>query len=244
MPPPTTATPKSSHPAYGGYFKWGVVRYHVYQATLRLDGASPYARLTDAFEASIALWCLGRCDLLFVRCPAGETASLLDRIEGTVGVGDATVDGGDAVVVTDRCADARDEPTVDDYLADHDCLLVPPIRYERGARRCRVLGPDADRLAACYRTLRGAFDVTVETKGELDRVRTSAPPLGAGDLDLTPRQREVVVTAYEEGYYELPRETTMEAVADRIGIDRRTADEHRRRAERKLLDAFVERRLG
>jgi DNA-directed RNA polymerase specialized sigma24 family protein len=53
--------------------------------------------------------------------------------------------------------------------------------------------------------------------------------------ELTDRQREVIRTAYESGYYEVPRETTTEAVAAELDVDPSTVAEHLQRAERNLL---------
>jgi hypothetical protein len=56
---------------------------------------------------------------------------------------------------------------------------------------------------------------------------------------LTERQREVVRTAYELGYYEVPRETTTEDVASELGVDASTVTEHLQRAERNLLGRYL-----
>ncbi|NEU55326.1 helix-turn-helix domain-containing protein [Halorussus sp. MSC15.2] len=53
--------------------------------------------------------------------------------------------------------------------------------------------------------------------------------------ELTDRQREAVRTAYEMGYYEVPREATTEDVAAEFGVDSSTVAEHLQRAERNLL---------
>lgn len=52
---------------------------------------------------------------------------------------------------------------------------------------------------------------------------------------LTDRQREAVLTAYDLGYYEVPRQTTSERVAAQLDIDTSTLSEHLHRAERNLL---------
>nr|WP_303650369.1 helix-turn-helix domain-containing protein [Halalkalicoccus sp. NIPERK01] len=57
--------------------------------------------------------------------------------------------------------------------------------------------------------------------------------------ELTARQRETMVLAVENGYYELPRETTTETLADELGVSRRTAEDHLRRAERKIITSLV-----
>lgn len=53
--------------------------------------------------------------------------------------------------------------------------------------------------------------------------------------DLTDRQREVLRTAYDMGYYEVPREVTTDDVAADLNVDSSTVTEHLQRAERNLL---------
>lgn len=59
---------------------------------------------------------------------------------------------------------------------------------------------------------------------------------GQRTLDaLTDRQLEIIQTAYDMGFYEVPRETSVEEIADEIGIESGTVAEHLQRAERNLL---------
>lgn len=53
--------------------------------------------------------------------------------------------------------------------------------------------------------------------------------------ELTDRQREVIRTAYDEGYYEVPREVTTGDIAAELDVDPSTVAEHLQRAERNLL---------
>ncbi|MFB6219688.1 MAG: bacterio-opsin activator domain-containing protein [Halobacteriaceae archaeon] len=56
---------------------------------------------------------------------------------------------------------------------------------------------------------------------------------------LTPRQREVLQTAYHSGYFEWPRETTGEELADLLGLSAPTVHQHLRASHRKLLEEVV-----
>lgn len=58
---------------------------------------------------------------------------------------------------------------------------------------------------------------------------------------LTDRQREVLEFAFEAGYYEWPRETTGEELAEQLDISQPTLSEHLSAAERKLLSLLLER---
>lgn len=212
----------------------------MYEATLRIRGAGAYAAATDGGEARIELWCDDHGDLLFVRGDARER--VVANVEALVGVRDRVAKGGETVLVTEECLRRHHDATVERYLHDHDCLLLPPLRYARGAKVCRVLALDPANLASLYRDLTDEFGVTVAEKRELDGTieRTPLPGLRRALSALTERQREVFRAAHAEGYYRIPRETTTAALAERFGVERRTAEEHLRRAENKVVAALFE----
>lgn len=59
---------------------------------------------------------------------------------------------------------------------------------------------------------------------------------GEGLLDgLTDRQREVLQTAFDLGYFEVPRKVSTEEIGDALGIDPSTVAEHLQRAERNVF---------
>lgn len=55
------------------------------------------------------------------------------------------------------------------------------------------------------------------------------------DFDLTPEQREALVLAFEEGYYDQPRETDLEALAAELGITRQSLSSRLNRGYRNLV---------
>jgi predicted DNA binding protein len=56
-----------------------------------------------------------------------------------------------------------------------------------------------------------------------------------GQYDITPKQREALLRALEMGYFEIPRETTLEAVAESMDISRMAASERLRRGQTNLV---------
>ena len=56
---------------------------------------------------------------------------------------------------------------------------------------------------------------------------------------LTDRQREVIQTAFDMGYYEVPRPVSTEEVAADLDLDSSTVAEHLQRAERNLLTVLL-----
>lgn len=57
---------------------------------------------------------------------------------------------------------------------------------------------------------------------------------------LTQKQREVLVTAYKLGYYDIPRKITSEELAGRLGLVNSTVVEHLRKAEQRLIVHILE----
>lgn len=209
----------------------------MHEVTLRLEPGGPYGAPTRGTDAVVELWCNDHCDLLSVRGDGGER--VLAAIEERVGVRDRIERGGRTLAITAACLRTR-EGTVERHLERHGCLLLPPLRYARGAKICRVLALDPADLTDLYRDLVAERSVTVESKRAVD-APSAGDPMGGPVPSLTDRQREVLLAAHEMGYYERPRETSTAAVGDAVGVSRRTAEEHLRRAERKLTDAIVER---
>jgi predicted DNA binding protein len=52
---------------------------------------------------------------------------------------------------------------------------------------------------------------------------------------IPPRQREFLNTAVERGYFEIPRQVTLEEIADEMDVTKTTASNHLRKIERKLI---------
>ncbi len=56
-----------------------------------------------------------------------------------------------------------------------------------------------------------------------------------GEDGLTDRQLEVLRTAYDLGFYEIPKQTSTEQIAAELELDPSTVSEHLQRAERNVL---------
>lgn len=212
----------------------------MYEVTFRISGDVAYEEATKGTGATVELWCNDHCDLLFVSKSAGETVRR--HIEDHVGVKHIVNDGEDTIIVTGECLKTHSPDNIELYLSRNDCLLMPPIRYVNGAKVCRVIAVDSKHLTQFYRDVQSDFTVTVESKREIDMYAQKQPlvALGSSIPELSPQQHKALFTAYERGYYRIPRDATTAELANEMEIDRRTYEEHLRRAENKLIDALIE----
>ena len=133
------------------------------------------------------------------------------------------------------------EPTSEEWdwvlaFARESLVVVPPVVYtDAGSAVFEVLG-DPDDLRALLVALPDGVDTTVERVGGFD-------PRRGPRAALTDRQREVVAAAVDLGYYDVPREATLDEVAAELDIAGSTVSTHLRKAEAALVRAAVSARL-
>lgn len=73
---------------------------------------------------------------------------------------------------------------------------------------------------------------------ELDGLFTDDGPSGR-DSVLTPEQREVLATAHELGYFEIPRQHTLAEVAEELDLSSQAVSERLRRGYKQLVTEHV-----
>jgi predicted DNA binding protein len=111
--------------------------------------------------------------------------------------------------------------------------LSLPVEIQDGQAHLELTA-SRDRIAA----LGEAFDdlgVTYSLDRLYESVEAAAP--------LTEKQRETLLAALEQGYYDTPRDTTLSELADELGMANSTLSELLHRAEESVIKAFVADRL-
>lgn len=93
----------------------------------------------------------------------------------------------------------------------------------------QVRAEDRQRLAA-FQEIFTDQDIPVEVK----RVYNFAEVV-EGTRPVTPEQREMLVTAYEEGYYDQPRQTTQRDLGEAFDISGRAVSNRLRRGTKNLI---------
>ena len=128
---------------------------------------------------------------------------------------------------------------VDDLLAilrKHEIVLEWPMRsLERSESR----GVEITVFGTSRAIQRAAADLPDGVRLDLARLGEYEPDDDRLSATLTERQRELFELAVDEGYYEVPRETTHRELADMLGLAPGTVSEHLQRVESKLVDAYT-----
>ena len=121
-----------------------------------------------------------------------------------------------------------------DLLYRNDIVLDWPIDYRETANgptmRFTVIGTETG-IQEAADGLPAEVGLAVERIG---RFETSTEP-----SLLTDEQTALLALAIEEGYYEVPRETTQRALADRVGVTAGTIGDRLQRIERRVMTAYA-----
>ncbi len=183
----------------------------------------------------------------FVKETAGEGLSLylvVDGVDPSTFI-EAVLDEPaiqDATVITDDGSATRVEVTVASGSVFHKVVHLEGVLQSLdltsgGGTLGLEAPPDAD-IDAIVDVLQST-DESVEflSKTRRDRPVTTAAEMATMIEDrLTERQYEVFKTAYYGGYFEQPRDSTIEELADNMDISGATFNHHLRHAQRKLAD--------
>lgn len=114
--------------------------------------------------------------------------------------------------------------------------LLWPAVYRDGFEYFTVLSPSREAVGSLLEDLEAFGDVDLERLSEVGPGGIgSSVPLADLASEVTERQIEVLRAAIDAGYYEQPRRTDLEALADGFGIAPSTLREHLRKAEERLL---------
>jgi predicted DNA binding protein len=122
-----------------------------------------------------------------------------------------------------------------DLHRSHATHLEYPLEFVRtdtSSLRISLLGPESE-LQDQITATREAIDVTIE------KVSSYEPAASREFGALTERQREVLQTAVEKGYYDVPRQATYEDIATDLDCSAGAVGQHLRRIESELLTGVV-----
>ncbi len=186
-----------------------------------------------------------RREVILERDAAGETTTLLVYVEGDRTVYEAALkrapdleewttedaDGGFYVYVRTRLRER--ERQYYEALDREALLVVPPVEMRQDRTIRLSLVGDADALSGAIEGLPDDVSLDVLRTGTYRHVDRET---------LSERQREAVRAAWDAGYYELPRQGDLEAVAARLDCGTSTASDLLRRAERRLVTAALDER--
>ncbi len=127
-------------------------------------------------------------------------------------------------------------------LAEHGANVLEASIEDGTARYVAEVASEADVRAVGDRIQRRVPDTWLEAMRPRDRATRQADSVSSQSIEhLTERQQEALEAAYRAGYYDWPRESTAEEVANTLDIASPTLHAHLRKAEGTLLAELFDR---
>jgi len=178
------------------------------------------------------------------------TALLTDTDYDSLSVSDRRCDGRQFADVLEADDQSSVVYSYHDDLVHCDAVPVLTNRYVSGGvlfevasqedtEQWRILLESDEKAGMLYDTLTGKLRDGLTFQFDHVGDVTESPLAELSSVSVRPEQQRVLELAAEEGYYETPRETTLDELAARLDSPRSTVSYRLRRAEAALVEAYL-----
>ncbi|UCE29236.1 MAG: helix-turn-helix domain-containing protein [Candidatus Bathyarchaeota archaeon] len=215
----------------------------LFEVVLKVTHDCPFGNISRKFPSlKMFEWCNREHEVFEMIVPTQEDyAALMEEVSKLSGIIDMFSDRGKVHLVTKSCYCSL-ENSVTSNIDACNLLHVAPIVYEQGWEYYRVIAfrhEDLEELLQRLEKKGVIFEIL--RKVPFDSFIASSLTLTADALfsDLTGKQIDALLTAYRNGYYQLPRKADVKIIAFKERVPRTTFQEHLKKAENKLVAALI-----
>ncbi|ARS90404.1 bacterio-opsin activator domain-containing protein [Natrarchaeobaculum aegyptiacum] len=196
-------------------------------------------RLGCRFELDSLVAISETTQLYYLYLEGAEPAAVFDLVDADHGIEDCRLIETDEDGCRLEFVVEGSSPTL--TLTEYGMTVVDAVFADGVATITAECAADAD-LRTIVDGLRASFpDSEVVSKRETERAVQTAREFRDGlEERLTDRQEAALRAAYFGGYYDWPRESTAEEVADAMGISSPTLHNHLRKGQHELLRTFFD----
>lgn len=215
----------------------------LFEVVFKVTHDCPFCNVSKRFPGlKMFNWCNREHDVieLIVDKPE-EYSTVIDEISKIDGIVEKSSDLHNAHFFVRQCY-CKAENSVTRILDAFDLLQISPIIYRNGWEYYRV-------IAFKHKDLKGlmgkfeerGFRFEILRKVDFDGFIAGSLTLTADALfsDLTEKQMDALLTAYSNGYYNLPRRANVQDIANKKSVSRTTYQEHLKKAENKLVASLI-----
>jgi len=220
----------------------------MFEVEFRLQDDCPYSRFSMKHpDVRLVEWCNNNIHVAEVDCADIETYTIVEPAlkelllwKGGKILKKNFLEGNLQLIV--RTCICNKISTVLDVVEKHSCLIVQPEVYYGGWEEYRVIGFREKDYKPMFEELSrfGSIQIlrkrTIPDSSIRDFFVISVSSVFS---ELTERQVDSLLTAVENGYYQIPKKVTAEEIAVKRNVSRTTFEEHLRKAESKTFLAMA-----
>ena len=226
----------------------------MFELFLRLQPTHGYYdihnQLSDKFPGTrISLWCNDQTDILEIEADGLESfeglqkeLSLISKVRNSKIISKTYLQDKFQLVARTCCCGGDNTLPIGPVIHRNNFMEVPPIIFFGGWEYHRLVGYDDADVRGLLRGLDKVGKTEVLHKKEIaEGITDDTFLVSFNNLfgQLTQKQTRAMVSAIENGYYEIPRRITADDLAKKYGQPRSTFEEHVRKAESKVILAMA-----
>jgi hypothetical protein len=215
----------------------------LFEVVFKVTHDCPFCNISKRFpRLKMFDWCNREHDVIeLIMDKPDEYSAVIDEISKIDGIVEKSSDLHDAHFFIKKCF-CKDEDSVTRIIDGFDLLQISPIVYRHGWEYYRVIAfKHKDLKGLMQRFEERGFGFEILRKVDFDGFIASSLTLTADALfsDLTEKQMDALLTAYSNGYYNLPRKANVQDIANKKRVSRTTYQEHLKKAENKLVASLI-----
>ena len=195
-------------------------------------------------DLKISLWCNYAIDIIIVDTDnINQKNEVLQNVDQLIGENVILAPTNETSPLILRSCQCPTTP-VTVLLPEFDSFHVSPIKYEGNKEYLHVMlsSTNTEGLMDKIKNLENVEGVHFKYLTPFKFPEKPFPvylPINELLKSLTDKQYEALIESYNKGYYELPRQTSTEDIAKKFNVNRRTLEDHLRKAERNIFNMVI-----
>ena len=209
---------------------------------IKAKTSNPINGLTEKYTSlKVWMWCNYLQDVYeIISDNPEEFGDAVSEFKGIYHILDETKISTNIRLITQNCVCSK-ETTVHDNIQELEILNLMPIFYSRGYEYYRLIAFRHEALSELFNRLnKHQFHFEVQKQAPFNgMVSDNLVTLNSLVGNLTDKQVDAIVAAYNNGYYQTPRRVNVQTIANRVNVPRTTLQEHLNKAENKLISSII-----
>ena len=216
----------------------------LYTLILKIKHSCPFSIFSEKYSSfEILHWCNSQYDVLELRGEVTEIEKSVEHINDELGMilKIFPIEEQTQIVIKHCECDKLPFINIPEKLG---CMQIPPVKYLAGIeiQKLIVTLDNVQHLMTEYKKTDPTAIIEILSLAPLKDVENpKILSLNVEEFhkDLTRKQYQAIMKAYDQGYYEIPRNVSVDVLAEELNISRRTYEEHLRKAEKKIMRRLI-----
>jgi predicted DNA binding protein len=215
----------------------------LFEVTFRVSHDCPIGNISRKYPSlKMFHWCNREHDVLeLVIRNQKEYPAIQRELSAVIEIIEEVSDSMKVHLITKTC-ECMEAGSVSRFIEHLSFLELNPVYYEGGWEYYRIVAFKHEDIPKLMKKLADArFDVEILKKKPYNGSFIGSMAMNTDTLfsDLTNKQIDALMAAYTYGYFNFPRRSNVQTIAEKLDVPRTTFVDHLKKAENKIVAALV-----